>query len=103
MVTVPLNAAVVPVPTKKMRVLLFPLIVRLAIPGPLISTLLLMRMRLARVIVPLTAKPMFDCVAQPDASATAWRSDPGPESLVFVTVMLQGSALIEIGLRSAAV
>ena len=66
-----------------------PLIVRLAAPGPsIVSASVTVGRLLPSVIVPVTAKVIVSAPGTALASRIAWRSDPGPESLVVVTLKL---------------
>ena len=59
-------------------------------PGPEMVMLLLMKSSsLVNPIVPVTAKII---VSPSFASASAWRNEPGPLSLVLVTVMVSAFA-----------
>src|SRR5258708_4378298 len=75
------------------RLALLPLTVRLAAPGPLMVRFLLMATwPVVSVIVPVT--PTLS-VLPAQALAIALRNDPGPASLVLVTV---GGALVKLKL-----
>src|SRR5947207_15829568 len=59
-------------------------------PGPEMVTLLLTKSSpLVNPIVPVTAKVI---VSPSFTSASAWRNEPGPVSLVLVTTMMSASA-----------
>src|SRR2546430_15081480 len=59
-------------------------------PGPLmVMFLLITSSPLVRLIAPVTAKLI---VSLSCASASAWRSEPGPLSFVLVTVMVSAEA-----------
>ena len=68
-------------------------------PGPETVTLLSTNNSpLVSPIIPVTAKVI---VSPSFASASAWRSDPGPPSLVLVTVMVVACAEIRVAQSSA--
>ena len=72
----------------------FPLIARLAGPGPLMVTLLVIsNSPPVRAIVPVT--PVTSMKSPFDALASAVRRDPGPVSAVLVTVMVAALTTIE--------
>src|SRR5689334_19711712 len=76
--------AVTPGSTANIRVALLPSILRLDAPGPMIVRFLCMPRVLPSVIVPVTPKII---VSPEDALSIALRSEPGPLSLVLVTVI----------------
>ena len=91
--TAPLKGAVVPVPTKKMRVALLPEMVRLLAPGPAIVKLALIKMRDDRVMVHGAEAGRLKLIRAPEGHAAAsasaiWeRRVPAlPSSAVEVTV-----------------
>src|SRR5438093_11938952 len=67
-------------------------------PGPLmVIFLLITSSALVRLIAPVTAKLI---VSLSCASASAWRSEPGPLSFVLVTVMVSARADMPIAQRT---
>src|SRR6266545_1010201 len=88
----PEMATVLPGPTWNTRLLAFPSTARLPAPGPeMVMFLSTSSSPLVNTIVPDTAKVI---VSPSFAVASAWRNEPAPLSLVFVTVMVAACAVI---------
>src|SRR6266545_2231109 len=86
----PEMATVLPGPTWNTRLVAFPSTARLSAPGPeMVMFLSTSSSPLVKPILPDTAKVM---VSPSLASASAWRNEPGPLSLVFVTVIVAACA-----------
>ena len=99
----PESAFVVPPLKENALTALLPLIISQFVPGPAMTVLSVTCGRgEARVIVPLVVKRMVSLPGLLLAATIACRSDPGPESLVVVTVKLAPRPANSAKLRTTA-
>ncbi|PYL25158.1 MAG: hypothetical protein DMF44_03075 [Verrucomicrobia bacterium] len=70
----------------KTRLWLLPLTARFSAPGP--ETVMLLSTSSSPLVSPIVPVTANSIVSPSFASVSAWRSEPGPLSFVFVTVMM---------------